>query len=151
MADLLSIDVVEHAVEGEVPPQCILLRGAKGHLWNAVGCFAGIGLRAQVDQVDLQLIHLDLGSLQVLGLLRVGLYHSNTAGGPSLQCQERAIFMMEMRSPIMPCSVDMFQMGGAATSIDLQCQGQGSGQGTWATGSALQWSGTKQPVQGRCS
>ena len=42
--NLASIDVVKHAVEGEVPSEGVLLWGAKSHFWDSVCSIADVCL-----------------------------------------------------------------------------------------------------------
>ena len=72
--DLLCVDVVEEAVDGEVSPQGVLLRSPDAYLRNARVC---VRVAAQVDEVQLQVDHLHARRLQVLGLVRVALDDCN--------------------------------------------------------------------------
>lgn len=59
----LGVYVVEHAVEGEVSSEGVLLGCTECHLRNSVGSIANVGLGAQVDKIDVQLVDPDFGCL----------------------------------------------------------------------------------------
>mmetsp|Transcript_4126 Transcript_4126/g.11996 ORF Transcript_4126/g.11996 Transcript_4126/m.11996 type:complete len:220 (-) Transcript_4126:73-732(-) len=78
-------DVVEQRIDRKVPPHSVFLCGAKLDLRYPAG--GRVRLGPQVHEIDLYSLVLDLGCLQVLGLIWVGPDHRNVCSLLAVRCQ----------------------------------------------------------------
>ena len=80
--NLLGVKIKEHAIDGEVPPHCILFC-ARGHLHVWLSASLGVNLSSQPSNVDRETVYVNHGGLDMLSLWRISLLQNPLE--PSIQ------------------------------------------------------------------